>query len=156
MHARAHTLAASGRCVAFGPSEDERLGTRWCRSGERGGSAPPKVACIPRFQLFHGPVPRSPLRSGGNEKAWHVGDVSPPEYWSFFFTDTPRRPPAHWSLLHVCVRSARILTVKMCRKIRHQTVGGVGPAGSLVHVARVAWRGRQTNAADVLIYVAPL
>jgi hypothetical protein len=27
---RAHTLAASGRWVAFGPSEDERLGTRWC------------------------------------------------------------------------------------------------------------------------------
>ena len=29
--ARAHTLAASGRWVAFGPSEDERLGTRWRR-----------------------------------------------------------------------------------------------------------------------------
>ena len=28
--ARAHTLAASGRWVAFAPSEDERLGTRWC------------------------------------------------------------------------------------------------------------------------------
>ena len=29
--ARAHTCVAWGRCVAFGPSEDERLGTRWCR-----------------------------------------------------------------------------------------------------------------------------
>ena len=28
---RAHTLAAFVRWVAFGPSEDERLGTRWCR-----------------------------------------------------------------------------------------------------------------------------
>ena len=30
VRARAYTLAALGRWVAFGPSEDERLGTRWC------------------------------------------------------------------------------------------------------------------------------
>ena len=30
VRARALTCVALGRWVAFGPSEDERLGTRWC------------------------------------------------------------------------------------------------------------------------------
>ena len=45
VRARDHTLAASGRWVAFGTSEDERLGTRWCTDGA-GRHGTPKVACI--------------------------------------------------------------------------------------------------------------
>ena len=124
----------------------------WGHAGA--GAASAGVARRPKLHAFHDSSyftdpSRAHPSALGETKRPGMWEMSAPPSIGVFFSRTPRDDPQHTGHCYMYVRSARILTVKMCRKIRHQTVGGVGPAGSLVHVARVAWRGRQTNAADV-------